>query len=60
MRPQRPLSAEERRHKEELLLLVGEHRGNVTTMARALGKARMQVQRWLKRYGIDPQEYRRG
>ena len=60
VRPQRPLSAEERRHKEELLLLVGEHRGNVTTMARALGKARMQVQRWLKRYGIDPQEYRRG
>jgi transcriptional regulator with GAF, ATPase, and Fis domain len=58
--PQRPLTADEQRHKEELLLLVREHRGNVTTMARALGKARMQVQRWLRRYAIDPQEHRRG
>jgi transcriptional regulator with GAF, ATPase, and Fis domain len=56
--PPRPLTEEEQRHKEELLLLVREHKGNVTTMARALGKARMQVQRWLKRYGIDPQEHR--
>jgi transcriptional regulator with GAF, ATPase, and Fis domain len=59
-RPLRPLTAEEERHKEELLLLVRDHKGNVTTMARALNKARMQVQRWLKRYGIDPGEYRRG
>ena len=56
----RPLTEAEQRHKEELLLLVREHQGNVTTLARALNKSRMQVQRWLKRYGIEPGEYRRG
>jgi hypothetical protein len=30
----------------------------VSSIARAMGKARMQVQRWLKRYGLDPQTYR--
>ena len=27
-------------------------------LARAMGKARMQVQRWLKRHGLDPQDFR--
>jgi transcriptional regulator with AAA-type ATPase domain len=43
----------------ELVSLLREHRGNVTEVARALGKARMQVQRWLKRYEIDPAAFRR-
>ena len=55
---QRPLTEAEVRHKEELLALVREHKGNVTAIARATGKARMQVQRWLKRYGIDAQGHR--
>jgi transcriptional regulator of acetoin/glycerol metabolism len=38
---------------QELLSLMREHGGNVTAVARAMGKARVQVQRWLKRYGID-------
>jgi transcriptional regulator of acetoin/glycerol metabolism len=41
------------------LVLVEEHQGNVAAMARALGKAREQVHRWLKRYGINPDHYRR-
>jgi DNA-binding NtrC family response regulator len=53
-----PISAEQLRHREELIALLMEHRGNVSSIARAMGKARMQVQRWLKRYGLDPQTYR--
>jgi hypothetical protein len=53
-RPQSDLG--QREHLEGLLR---EHRGNVAGVARAAGKARMQVQRWMKRYGIDPQSFRR-
>ncbi len=43
----------ELRKREELLTLLRDHRGNVSAVARALGKARPQVQRWIKRYRID-------
>ena len=58
--PQEPpaLSAQDRARKEELLTLLGQHRGNVTAVAKAMGKARMQIHRWMKRYGIDPQDMR--
>jgi transcriptional regulator with GAF, ATPase, and Fis domain len=36
-----------------------EHSGNVTAVARAMGKARMQIQRWMKRYAIDARSFRR-
>ncbi|EYF03411.1 sigma 54-interacting transcriptional regulator [Chondromyces apiculatus] len=49
---------EEGARREELLALLREHGGNVTAVARAMGKARMQVQRWMKRYGIDPEQFR--
>ncbi|WP_437571577.1 sigma 54-interacting transcriptional regulator [Sorangium sp. So ce542] len=45
--------------RAELVALLGEHRGNVAAVARATGKARMQIQRWLKRYRIDPEQFRR-
>lgn len=45
--------------REEILALLGAHRGNVTAVAKEMGKARMQVQRWLKRYAIDPERFRR-
>ena len=35
-----------------------EHDGNVTQVARSMGKARVQIQRWMKRFEIDPSEYR--
>jgi transcriptional regulator of acetoin/glycerol metabolism len=34
------------------------HRGNISAVARALGKARSQVQRWLHDYDLDPEQYR--
>ncbi len=53
------LSGEQREHREELVALFRKHRGNVSAVARATGKARTQIQRWLKRYALDPESYRR-
>jgi DNA-binding NtrC family response regulator len=44
--------------KADLERLLSEHAGNVSAVARSLGKARMQIQRWLARYGLDPRAYR--
>lgn len=38
-------------------MLVAQH-GNVAAVGRELGKARMQIHRWMKRYGIEVDEYR--
>ncbi|HEX4335363.1 MAG TPA: sigma 54-interacting transcriptional regulator [Polyangiaceae bacterium] len=55
---QRPLTADQLQHKETVLSLLREHRGNVSAVARAAGKARNQIQRWLRRYALDPNDYR--
>ncbi|MCA1829779.1 MAG: sigma 54-interacting transcriptional regulator [Myxococcales bacterium] len=57
--PDAPLAADEQKRKDELAAMLREHAGNVTQVARALGKARQQVQRWLRRYGLDPLSFRR-
>jgi DNA-binding NtrC family response regulator len=44
--------------RQQLAELLAEHRGNVTAVARAIGKARTQVQRWLRRFGLDAERYR--
>lgn len=41
-----------------LVALLQEHKGNVSTVARVLGKKRMQVYRWTTRYGLDPERFR--
>ncbi|HJL20125.1 MAG TPA: sigma 54-interacting transcriptional regulator [Sandaracinaceae bacterium LLY-WYZ-13_1] len=38
--------------------LLSRHRGNIAAVGRELGKERMQIHRWLKRYDIDVNEYR--
>ena len=43
---------------QELRALLAEHRGNVTAVARLLGKDRVQVKRWMTRYSINIDEYR--
>ncbi len=45
--------------REELVRLFREHKGNVSAVARVMGKARMQVQRWMKRYGIEAEAYKK-
>jgi transcriptional regulator with PAS, ATPase and Fis domain len=44
--------------RRELLLRLAETRGNMSEVARAMGKARQQVQRWAKRFGIAPEAFR--
>jgi DNA-binding NtrC family response regulator len=59
-RPGAPDLLDEQGHgHEELVALLREHSGNVTAVARALGKRRTQVQRWLRRLQIDALSFRR-
>jgi len=44
--------------RAELLALLAQHQGNVSAVATAIGKKRQQIQKWLKKYGIDPDRYR--
>ncbi|HEY0253796.1 MAG TPA: sigma 54-interacting transcriptional regulator [Kofleriaceae bacterium] len=44
--------------RDELIALLSKHQGNVSKVATEVGRARQQVQRWLKRYAIDPERYR--
>jgi transcriptional regulator with GAF, ATPase, and Fis domain len=46
------------RNREQLVRLLVTHQGNVSAVARALGKGRTQVLRWLERYQIDAGHYR--
>jgi len=55
-----PLSAEDIALRDQLIELLGAHEGNVTAVARALGKGRMQIHRWAKRFAIDLEAFRRG
>ena len=43
---------------DRLVESLTRHGGNVSEVARDLGKARMQVQRWMKRFGIDARSFR--
>jgi DNA-binding NtrC family response regulator len=49
----------EQRRAQLLAQLLTEHGGNVAAVARALGKQRTLVHRWLRRLQIDPERYRR-
>lgn len=55
----RPLVDEtEQQLHDQVLAAMREHRGNVSAIARALDKDRKQVQRWMKRFGFDPETFR--
>jgi DNA-binding NtrC family response regulator len=43
---------------EGLRALLLEHHGNVSAVARALGKDRVQIHRWMRLHGISPEQYR--
>jgi sigma-54 dependent transcriptional regulator, acetoin dehydrogenase operon transcriptional activator AcoR len=43
----------------ELLSQLARHHGNLAEVARAMGKARMQIHRWCRRFGVDPEVYRK-
>jgi transcriptional regulator of acetoin/glycerol metabolism len=54
----RKLAPEDLRQRDQLSALLREHEGNVAAVARVLGKARMQVHRWVKRFDLSLADYR--
>jgi transcriptional regulator with GAF, ATPase, and Fis domain len=56
---ERNLTDDDRRLRDELTRLLGEHKGNISQIARVKGKARMQIQRWCKRFRLDPESFRK-
>jgi transcriptional regulator with GAF, ATPase, and Fis domain len=44
--------------RARLVELLAQHDGNVSAVARAMGKARMQIHRWMKRFGLEPDQFR--
>ena len=49
-----PLAPEEQELRARLVALLVEHGGNLSAVARVLGKGRTQIVRWVQRFGIDP------
>ena len=56
--PARMLADDPVQRREEIISLLREHHGNVAAVARVLGKARMQVHRWMRRLEINPADFR--
>jgi len=46
--------------REALEAMLAEHRGNVTELARAKGRSRRQVYRWIESHGVDAARFRDG
>ena len=53
-----PLSERDERLRIDLLARLSEYQGNVTDVARAMGKPRTQIHRWCKRFSVDPNVFR--
>ena len=47
------LSAEDRILRDQLESAIDRHEGNLTTVAKDLGKDRTQIRRWMKRFGLS-------
>ncbi|HET9622511.1 MAG TPA: sigma 54-interacting transcriptional regulator [Kofleriaceae bacterium] len=52
------LSENDQKIRDQVMASLREHQGNVSAVARALDKDRKQIQRWIKRFGLDPGSYR--
>ncbi len=46
--------------RDELLASLRRHQGNISAVAREMGKARMQIHRWMEQLAIDPIKFRPG
>jgi len=44
--------------RRTLISLLEQHRGNISYVARDMGKARMQIHRWMRRFDLDPDAFR--
>ncbi len=54
-----PLGEADLKLKDELHKALVAAGGNVSVVSRSLGKTRMQIHRWMKRFGIDAASYRK-
>jgi transcriptional regulator with PAS, ATPase and Fis domain len=45
--------------RDQLIVLLHEHHGNITAVARAMGKGPTQIHRWTRRFQIQVEAYRR-
>jgi sigma-54 dependent transcriptional regulator, acetoin dehydrogenase operon transcriptional activator AcoR len=52
------LTESDQRQRDQLVDSLREHKGNISAVARAMNKDRKQIQRWVKRFGLDPGDYR--
>jgi transcriptional regulator with PAS, ATPase and Fis domain len=57
--PTTPPVVDEATLRQRLVALLESHEGNVAAVARAMGKERMQIHRWARRFGLDLDSYRR-
>ena len=48
-----------RRRRRRSRSLLRRYEGNVADVSRELGKHRAAVWRWIKKFGLDPQKFRR-
>lgn len=51
------LSDQDKALRDELVQRLAQCSGNVSAIARDMGKARQQVQRWIRRLRIEADEY---
>jgi transcriptional regulator with AAA-type ATPase domain len=52
------LTAVEVKLRDDLVATLAAHDGNVAAVARAMGKGRMQIHRWLRRFALDLEQFR--
>ncbi len=60
VRPPPPDDGAAEARRAELVDCLRRHHGNVSHVARELGKARMQIHRWMAQLEIDPESFRGG
>jgi DNA-binding NtrC family response regulator len=52
-------AAQDAELKRLLIERLQAHNGNISEVARSFGKARIQIQRWLKRFGMRAEQFRK-
>ncbi|MBT8494358.1 MAG: sigma 54-interacting transcriptional regulator [Deltaproteobacteria bacterium] len=53
-----PLSAEDQQLRAQVIDKLRQHEGNISAVARDMGKDRKQIQRWVKRFQLDPKQFK--
>ncbi|MCA9675935.1 MAG: sigma 54-interacting transcriptional regulator [Kofleriaceae bacterium] len=52
------LTEADQKQRDALVDVLREHQGNISAVARVMGKDRKQIQRWIKRFGLDTGEFK--